>query len=80
MMEKSSSGCMFCIIDCPSQHYFKQLQNNTELALHEESGGRLVPWIMIHLSSTEVVQTQEYQNWMERFAQMYCKMLEEYEQ
>ncbi len=66
-MEKSTGGSVFCVIDCPSKHYFKQLETNHELASHEEDGSKSTPVIMIHLSSAEMVQTQEYQAWTKRY-------------
>ena len=66
IVEKSSCGAVFCIIDCPSEYHLKQLQTNQELLSHQENGGRSLPTIIIHLSPAEIVETQDYQAWATR--------------
>lgn len=66
IVEKSAGGCVFCVIDCPSEHHLKQLENNKELVSHEDDGKKETPAIIIHLSPAHVVQTQPYQSWMDR--------------
>ena len=66
VVEKSISGSVFCIIDCPSEHYLTKLRH--ELMAHEEHGGKSTPVIIIHLSPAQMVQTQVYQDWTKRSA------------
>ena len=66
VMERSIGGSVFCMIDCPSEHYLTKLQR--ELMAHEEHGVKSTPVIIIHLSPAQMVQTQEYQDWTKRSA------------
>lgn len=65
-MEKSTEGCVFCIVDCPSKDYFESLVNDKQMAMHEEGGNKPQPSIIIHLSPADIVETPEYLNWTRR--------------
>lgn len=67
VIETPEEGCIFGIIDCPSQSYFENLVTNKQLASMYEGGSQTKPSIIVHLSPADIVETLEYSEWTKRY-------------
>ncbi|XP_070185734.1 zinc phosphodiesterase ELAC protein 2-like [Littorina saxatilis] len=57
------------IVDCPTEEYMDTFLSNEKLASHQGCAGNnpQKPALVVHMTPLQVFQTQEYQQWMERF-------------
>ncbi|XP_024394982.1 tRNase Z TRZ3, mitochondrial isoform X2 [Physcomitrium patens] len=67
VMDPSSPGPIFILVDCPTAAYIPALITNPVLCSFQDQGSKQVT-LVVHISPASISQLPEYQSWMSRFA------------